>query len=70
MILNKCPCEECIVYAICKQKVKIRCNELYLYVNKRNRFPRELPNATKIYHSASYIYPYLNRGTTRWFPDL
>ncbi len=67
---NKFPCEECIVYAICKQKAEIKCNELYLYVDKRNRFPKELPNTTKIYRSASPIFPTLNRETTRWFPDI
>ena len=28
----KCPCEDCISYAICNVKDKIRCNDLWMYL--------------------------------------
>lgn len=65
----KCPCIECISYAMCKQKVEIKCNELYIYIGERNSFPKELPNTSKVYRSASRIFAHLDKGTTRWYPD-
>lgn len=30
--MNKCPCEQCIVFAICYQKTVVRCKELYNFL--------------------------------------
>lgn len=30
--MNKCPCEECISFAICYQKMTIHCQDLYEYL--------------------------------------
>jgi hypothetical protein len=30
--MNKCPCEECLVFAICNQKTEIDCEILYRFI--------------------------------------
>ena len=32
MAIEKCPCEECIVLAICYQKEEIKCEQLYNFI--------------------------------------
>lgn len=45
----KVPCKLCVVYASCKTKETIKCDKLYNYVRKTNRFPqRILPNTIEI----------------------
>lgn len=67
----KLPCENCPVFAICKQKEEVRCDALYTYVDKRNSFPKQFPNLIHLGRNKPFpiLHPRLNKGTTRWFPD-
>jgi len=72
LIVNKFPCIECIIYAMCKYKEIIKCEKLYSYVESRNSFPKEMPSLIQLKHEGKYPfgnYLNLNKGTTRWFPD-
>jgi len=46
----KCPCEECISYAICKYKAHILCNDLYrFFIRDYEGFPSErFPNLVNV----------------------
>jgi len=64
------PCEGCLKYPICKHRIDIKCDEIYMYVDERNSFPIQMSKVKRIFHEGRFTFGhYLNKGTTRWFPD-
>lgn len=45
---NKCPCEECLKFPICKYKRAIKCRDVFLYMHTFSE-----PGYTSVYLDAS-----------------
>jgi hypothetical protein len=57
----KCPCEECISYAICASKDEIRCSLLYKYLEQVSKI-----NAN--YCGVTVIEDFYNKNVSSCFP--
>ena len=63
----KCPCEECISYAICKQKDELICSIIYDFLEVR-QFPKSYVPDEIDYTSLRVIERFYKREVSSCFP--
>jgi len=67
----KCPCKECISYAICKQRVIIECNVIYdykkaTYLDSEEGNQKFWRSISRTLPSTKFVFNEQKRGFSGW----